>query len=90
MKGATIVNRSVCLLGSVLCTLVYFQFTSPLRIYPLVLLLPILNKGRKSGHEGSLEFQGLQVLLFALGGECAIIYKCEISGPLRNSTISWS
>lgn len=40
----TVVNRSVCLFGSVLCILVYFQFTSHLHVPPSLSL--ILNKDR--------------------------------------------
>lgn len=63
----TVVNRSVCLFGSVLCMLVYFQFTSHLHVPPSVSL--ILNKDRKFGHEGILEFQGSQVPLFTVGAQ---------------------
>lgn len=60
----TVVNRSVCLFGSVLCMLVYFQFTSHLHVPPSLSL--ILNKDRKFGHEGILEFQRSQVPLFTV------------------------
>lgn len=73
MVGVTVVNRSVCLLGSLFCAHWFTSSSLHSSVFPPVSLSQILNKDRKSGHGGTLEFQGCQVLWFALGSDTPII-----------------
>lgn len=70
VKGVTIVNRSVCLLGPLFSA--YWFISSSLHSVYLrqsLSLFLILNKDRKLGHEGTLESHGSQVLPFVLGSD---------------------
>lgn len=80
--GVTIVNRSVCLLGSLFCAHWFTSSSLHSSVYLRQSLL--LNKDRKSGHGGTLEFQGSQVLLFELGSDRAIIYYNESWSSLQS------
>lgn len=84
VRGVSIVNRSVCLFGPLFCALFYFQFASLLCVSPPVSLFLILNKDRRSGHGGTLEFHGSQVLPFAFGSD---MYYYESSLSLH--VIQW-
>lgn len=86
-EGATIVNRSVCLLGSVLCTLVLL----PVHFTPLCISVsPVLNMDRESKHEGPVESQGSQILLLALCSDNAIIHDYKITYRTRHSVVGGS
>lgn len=63
--GVSIVNRSVCLLGSLFCA--HWFTSSSLHFSAYLPLSLILNKDRKSEHEGTSVFPGSQVALFASG-----------------------
>lgn len=86
MVGVTIVNRSVCLLGSMFCA--HWFTSSSLHSSVHLHQSLILNKDRKSGHGGTLEFRGSQVLLFPLGSDSAIMNYYESSLSLH--VIQWS
>lgn len=78
--GVTPVNRSVCLLGSLFCAHWFTSSSLHSSLISTSLSLSLrLNKDRKSGHGGTLEFQGSQVPLFALGTDSAIMSYYESS-----------
>lgn len=88
MVGVTIVNRSVCLLGSLFCAHWFTSSSLHSSVFPPSLSLShILNKDRKSGHGGTLEFQRSQVLWLTLGSDSPIIYYYK--SCLRLHVMQW-